>query len=278
MKTPALLSLVPVAGLLVAPVHAASAPRTATFEARHELTLKIPAGAKQVRVWFAMPQKDPLQQVSNFKVTAPHRHSIKTAAQGNETVCLEVRNPAPREFSIVQTFTISRQEQISGVDAAKARPLTADELQRFAPELAANQHVIIDERVKKLAAEIVGGERNTVVAARKIYDWVLANIEYWVKHPATLKASPVGSTEYCLITKMGNCTDFHSLWTSRARAAGIPTRMIYGSFFKAELDGKDADQSTIAGPSFTRAGSAGCRMTWRWPTCSPRVTPSTTRT
>ena len=88
------------------------------------------------------------------------------------------------------------------------------------------------------------------MAARKLYDWELKNIDYWVKDPPNKKASPVGSTEYCLSTGTGNCTDFHSLWTSLARASGIPTRIIYGSFFKAELDGQDADQSYHCWPEF----------------------------
>ena len=74
-------------------------------------------------------------------------------------------------------------------------------------------------------------------------DWTLKNVEYWVKYPDRLKASPVGSAEYCLQNKTGNCTDFHSLWTSLARSSGIPTRMVYGSFFKKDLDGKPDDQS-----------------------------------
>src|SRR5439155_25496103 len=126
--------------------------------------------------------------------------------------------------------------------------------EELATFLVANHHVIIDDRVRKLAAEIVGDERNPVLASRKLYDWVLANIDYWVKDPKTKKASPVGSTEYCLTTKIGNCTDFHSLWTSLARAAGIPTRMVYGSFFKRELDGQDADQSYHCWPELYAPG------------------------
>jgi len=68
-------------------------------------------------------------------------------------------------------------------------------------------------------------------------------VDYWVKHPDRLKASPVGSADYCMKEKTGNCTDFHSLWTALARSSGIPTRMVYGSFLKKELAGKDADQS-----------------------------------
>lgn len=124
----------------------------------------------------------------------------------------------------------------------------------MAKHLSANANVVIDDRIRNLSKEIVGGETNPVKAARKIYDWVLANIEYWVKDPKNKKASPVGSTEYCLTSKTGNCTDFHSLWTSLARAAGIPTRMIYGSFFKAELDGQEVDASYHCWPEFYAPG------------------------
>jgi transglutaminase-like putative cysteine protease len=75
-----------------------------------------------------------------------------------------------------------------------------------------------------------------------------------VNDPDNLKASPVGSTRYTLEKRTGNCTDFHSLFTSLARAEGIPTRMVYGSFFKAELDGKDRDQSYHCWPEFYAPG------------------------
>lgn len=82
-----------------------------------------------------------------------------------------------------------------------------------------------------------------MLAARKLYDWVLYNVEYWVKDPKNKKASPVGSTTYCLTFRTGNCTDFESLWASLARAKGIPTQIVYGSFLKPELRAADADQS-----------------------------------
>ena len=136
----------------------------------------------------------------------------------------------------------------------KPNRLDATRRGELAPFLAANHHVIIDERIRNLATEIVGSEKNPVLAARKLYDWTLANIDYWVKDPKNKKASPVGSSEYCLTTKTGNCTDFHSLWTALARASGIPTRMVYGSFFKKELDGQDADQSYHCWPEFYASG------------------------
>jgi transglutaminase-like putative cysteine protease len=229
-------------------------PRQATFEARNEFKVTLPPAAKHARIWLAMPQEDALQTVTSFKVVGPMPHTITIDQSGNKAVYLELSDPKVREFGIVETFGISRKEQISGVNAKKAKPLSEAQKEEFAAYLGPNQHVIIDDRIKKLASEIVGEERNPVIAARKIYDWELANIDYWVKDPKNKKASPVGSTEYCLSSKTGNCTDFHSLWTSLARAAGIPTRIVYGSFFKKELDGQDADQSYHCWPEFYVSG------------------------
>jgi hypothetical protein len=53
----------------------------------------------------------------------------------------------------------------------------------------------------------------------------------------------VGSSEYCLRTKTGNCTDFHSLFASLAISSGIPTRMVYGSLLKPTLNGMEVDAS-----------------------------------
>lgn len=248
MKSDILLAVL-LSGLVQA-VATERTPRSATFEARHELKVLVPEGARMVRVWFAMPQDDPLQTVRDFKVESPVPHRLTTDSEGNKAAYLELKSPAQKEFTVVETFLVTRKEQISGVNAAKARSISDADRQRLTPHLGTNQYVTINEDLRKLAKEIVGSEQNPVLAARKLYDWTLANVDYWVKDPNNKKASPVGSTDYCLQTKTGNCTDFHSLWTSLARASGIPTRMVYGSFFKAELDGQDADQSYHCWPEF----------------------------
>ncbi len=224
------------------------------FDVRHELKVTLPEGARKFRVWFAMPQDDPAQKVSDFKVDTPFAHRLERDSEGNQEIFVEGDASSRREFSVLTTFRLERTEVRSGVDAARSRAISSEELARYAHELAPNTHVIIDERVQALSKEITGAETNPVLQARKLYDWVLANVDYWVKDPKNKEASPVGDTEYCLISRTGNCTDFHSLWTSLARAAGIPTRMVYGSFFKSELDGVDTDQSYHCWPEFWAPG------------------------
>lgn len=229
---------------------AAAAVKAATFEARHELKVMVPDGARSVRVWMAVPQDDPHQSVADFRVDCLYPSRFTWDSEGNKQLYVDVPTPTVKEFTIVNTFTITRREIRTSVDPSKTRALNDYERQSMEKYLAANEHVIIDDRIRGIARDVVGNERNPIVGARKIYDWVLSNIEYWVKDPLNKKASPVGSTDHCLTTKTGNCTDFHSLWTSIARAAGIPTRMVYGGFFKKPLDGKDADQSYHCWPEF----------------------------
>ena len=181
--------------------------KAAAFDVRHEIKVTPPEGSKNVRVWMAYPQDDPLQTVADMKIDCPHPHRVETDADGNKVLFVEA--PAGKEFSIVQSFNLVRRETRVSTDAAKARPISAADRAKYAADLAPNTHVVINDDVKKLAREITGGETNPVVAARKIYDWELQNIQYWVKDPDNLKASPVGSTVYTLEKRTGNCTDFH---------------------------------------------------------------------
>ncbi|MBK6697120.1 MAG: transglutaminase domain-containing protein [Myxococcales bacterium] len=228
--------------------------RSATFAAQNEVKIQVPEGAKLVRLWMAMPQEDTAQDVREFQVTAPAPHRVEGDKDGNKFVYVEFKEPKDKELLVRETFVVTRREVKSGVDASKSRPITDAERAQYAAHLGPNENVVIDDEIRKLSASIVGTEKNPVLASRKLYDWVLNNVEYWVKDPKNKKASPIGSTTYCLTNKTGNCTDFHSLWTSLARAQGIPTRMIYGSFFKAELDGQSEDQSYHCWPEFYAPG------------------------
>jgi transglutaminase-like putative cysteine protease len=238
MKPTALLAL---AAALLASCQAGA--KQADFSVKNQVELTVPPGAQEVRVWMALPQEDALQKVSNLHVDSPYPWQITKDSEGNRVLFVEAKSPKEGTYPITTTFDLTRKEDRHEITPDKTRPLNDAEKQRFAAELSGNANVVLSPEVRDLSAKIVGGEKNPILASQKLYDWTLKNVDYWVKTPATKKASPVGSSEYCLSTRTGNCTDFHSLYAALSRSAGIPTRMLYGSFFKKELDGKDVDQS-----------------------------------
>jgi hypothetical protein len=239
---PALLFAVSVAGR-AGDIPKTSPPKQASFHITNVLTIKVPKTARTVRVWFAVPQEDGYSIVRNFAVASDYAIRYDRDSWGNRVGYVEIVNPTKEQIVLKEEFDLTRTEIRNAINAADTRPLTDPERRALAAYLQPATHVVVNDDVRKLAASITGGESNPVLAARKLYDWTYKNVNYWVKDPDNLKASPVGSTEYCLRTKTGNCTDFHSLYMSLAISSGIPTRMVYGSLLKPTLNGMEVDAS-----------------------------------
>lgn len=237
----------------LSPQVAALTPDLGRFDVDHSITVSLPEGTHDVSVWFPLPREEPEQELANLRIEAPDGWRQTTDRNGNRYVYCQVAS-ATGKLTLRTRFEVVRREQNVAVDPSRTRPLTDAERAQFAADLKSDRYVVIDEPIRKLAAEICGSEDNPVRVARKLYDWTLDNVEYWVKDPSRWKASPVGSSEYCLTSRTGNCTDFHSLWTALARARGIPTRMEYGSIFKPALNGVDRDASYHCWPEFYAPG------------------------
>ena len=218
-------------------------PKQAVFKVKNVFNVTVPKGAKRVRIWFAVPQEDAYSSNRNLTNSTEVPVRLTFDSWGNRVGYLERSNPTESQIVIREEFELIRNEIRTQPDPAKTRPLTPAERTALSRYLEPATHVIINDQIKSLSASIVGQETNPIRVARKIYDWTLNNVEYWVKDPDHLKASPVGSTEYCLTKKTGNCTDFHSLFASLAMASGLPTRMVYGSLLKPTLNGLQVDGS-----------------------------------
>ena len=82
-------------------------------------------------------------------------------------------------------------------------------------------HVVFTEELKKLSKEIIGDEKNPLVKARKIYDWIAKNIvySYAVEYSTILNIS-----DYCYIHRYGDCGQEALLFITLCRLNGIPAR------------------------------------------------------
>ncbi|HEY9793442.1 MAG TPA: transglutaminase domain-containing protein [Candidatus Obscuribacterales bacterium] len=234
-------------GLALSAVAATSpdcnADKVASFRVNNSFAVKVPPGTHTVRVWFTSPQEDAWTSVKDFAVKSDFPVSFDKDALGNRVGYIEIINPTQNEFTLNEKFDVTRREQRSAIDASQTRPLTDAERAALALYLQPTKYVVVNDRIKNLATSITGGEQNPILAARKLYDWTYKNVDYWVKDPEHHKASAVGSTEYCLSSRTGNCSDFHSLFTSLAMSVGIPTRIVYGSLLKPVLNGENTDAS-----------------------------------
>jgi len=197
----------------------ASAPRR--VEATYIATIaNIPAGIARLNVWIPLPSSRGPQAVSGVMIESPlHFTMMHEREFGNDYAFATVDNPAAGDLTVLVHFMAERREET--MNSPAETKATKPELERA---LRADKLVTLSPRVRKLAAEVTAGKRAPIDEAHAIYDHLLATMKYDKNIPGWGK----GDTERACDIRAGNCTDFHSLFMSLARAKGIPSRFVIG--------------------------------------------------
>lgn len=88
-------------------------------------------------------------------------------------------------------------------------------------------HLTFTPLIQSVSREIVGGEKNPLIKARKIYDFMTEEIIYSFMRPyITLTNIP----EYCLTSRKGDCGVLALTFIALCRAAGVPARWQSGLY------------------------------------------------
>ena len=229
-----------------------------TYSVRHQIAVKdLPADAKQVRIWFWMPEDTPEQKVLDFKIVeAPEGVRItRDASYGRSWIYADVAADAAKPPKIVTEFRLRRREVRGLADATKAGPITAEHRRAFARELRLDEkHMEVSPEIKKIADELCGTETNPVLQARKCFDFVIAKSDHYSKSGPSPKGLCLGDCMECLAGTGDCCTDQHALFIALCRARGIPCRLIYGSRLNYANEGKDYDPGYRCWPRFFAPG------------------------
>jgi transglutaminase-like putative cysteine protease len=208
------------------------ASTTKSYDATYLATIAaVPDGVKELKVWIPLPVTRGPQTVSEVKIDSPYPFTTKRDAEtGNEYAFATIQNPPSGDLVVQVHFRATRAEETMEHPTESAA--SAAELRH---DLEANRLVTLSPRVRKLADEVTAGKSNPMDQARAIYDHLLATMKY----DKTIAGWGKGDTERACDIRAGNCTDFHSLFMSMARAKGIPARFVIGFPLTAK-DGKVA--------------------------------------
>lgn len=243
-------------GLLLGLLADAPAFADTIYTVRQTFTVKEPpAGAKQVRGWFWMPEDRPEQKVLEFRVTeAPQSMRItRDPRYGRSWIYAETTDGKP--LRVVSEFKVLRRKVSGLADAAKAGPITDDIRRTFAAELNLEEkHMEVTPEIRKVANTLAGKETNPVLQARKFFQYVIEKSDHYSKWGAMPKGLCLGSAKECMLGTGDCCTDQHALFIALCRARGIPCRLIYGSRLKPENEGKDHDPGYRCWPNFFAPG------------------------
>ena len=212
------------------PGQAANAAREVaiTYVARVEATRQ---SAGEIQLWVPLAKtRQGQQEVLAREVHAPAPYTVAEDPEfGNGILHLTFHRPvqAPIEGSIDY-----RVRLVAG--GAWRKEDSAEELARA---LMPNRLVLVDAEIRRRAQQATAGRRTATDRARGIYEHVIQRMTYDKTTPGWGR----GDTKRACELGRGNCTDFHSLFISMARAQQIPARFDIGFVIPPEASG------TIAG-------------------------------
>ncbi|MBU4305758.1 MAG: transglutaminase-like domain-containing protein [Candidatus Omnitrophica bacterium] len=177
------------------------------------------------------------------KVSRMYHNAEKTDVELAELVSVACNMPlAPESMTymklalsgIPEGFSLENQRQkiIANKDGKMILEINKDTIQ---PEnalalpiegmkefLSADDFIqVFDAQIQRYSRDIVQGERNSFLAAKKINKWVF-------EHISKVAVVSVPSAVDVLKTREGDCNEHTALFTALARSAGIPARINVG--------------------------------------------------
>ena len=248
MKTPTPLLLLAAMCIVTSlPGQSSSSPiesTTRVYRVQQSVTLsEIPAGAKTVKWWIAIPGDDRHQEVLDFAVvSAPGAwRVVREPDHGNRFMYVEMAAPKADSLTTKVEFLLRRRPVFVNIDPAKAGPITDSHRRMFVDELRPDApHMEVTPEIAKLANETCGAETNIAAQARRLLDAVADYADHYSKDPSKPKCS-VGDAAACMTHAGGCCTDLHSMFIALARARGIPSRLQMGYRLREANEGKETD-------------------------------------
>lgn len=207
--------------LSIAKAETPTAPRSRSFRFEYGATINgLPAG-ELVRVWLPYPPTDECQKVKLLETSLPSTYQLtQEATYGNEILYFEFVAPASGQQSFKVSYSVERKE-VRGFERQVAKTSLDNRLRDL--YLQSNSMVPLAGKQLTLLPETTVGE-SPLGIAHKLYDAVDAHVRYDKSQPGYGN----GDVLWVCDSRFGNCTDFHSLFISLARASNLPARFEIG--------------------------------------------------
>jgi transglutaminase-like putative cysteine protease len=204
---------------LIAADEKPKSPRVRAFRFTYSATVTDLKPGQTARVWLPVPPSNTEQEVEIMKKELPVEGRIETARPySNRILFLEAQANDKGEILLHLVYRVKRRE------LTRDKPIKggedADELARL---LEANRLVPITGK----PLELLRGKKvptDEMESARFLYDLVNRHMRYSREGTGWGNGDSLWACE----NGRGNCTDFHSLFISLARARHIPTQFEIG--------------------------------------------------
>jgi transglutaminase-like putative cysteine protease len=190
-----------------------------------EYHVKIFPHDADLDLWIPAPRSDPYQQVRSKTISSP----IQLAPSEDRVHCNHILHgvlpPSRDEQDLLVCYEIERSARQASDPGHGEHRLDEAELARF---LSPDSHVPVDGPVVEDAVRAVPRDTPPRERARRIFDNLLATLDYDSAGCTPERADKLGDLVVACDLKRGTCTEFHGLFVAHARALGLPARFAFG--------------------------------------------------
>lgn len=192
---------------------------------------------EEARLWIPYPVSDKDQLITDVKIASDCAETGIYTDRAFEQPMLFARwDKNARDCKLTFSFAVQREEVIRRDLPSKETPWDPADYTEYLKPTSLGP---TNGTVKKLADQITSGKTTVQGKAKAIYDWVCSNM---YRDPA---ANGCGAGDVCSLIvqkRGGKCVDIHSVFVTLARAAGVPSREVFG----IRLGQKDGDNITTS--------------------------------
>lgn len=187
----------------------------------------VPEGSGPVDVFVPLAKSDEHQEILSKQVTASVPGEERTEPKfGNTFWHGHLAKSDGKPITVTVNYSAIRKRFARDTMVANsADTYTAKEKAELAEYLKPDALVPVSgELIERIRKDVPAAGTSPQQRAKAIYDYVVDTMEY--KKVGTGWGN--GDTAWACSQRYGNCTDFHSLFISLARAEGIPARFEIG--------------------------------------------------
>ncbi|MEI7902089.1 MAG: transglutaminase domain-containing protein, partial [bacterium] len=194
------------------------------FMTTYILTVKkdaVPEG-KTIRCWLPYVRAYPFLSGATMIEADPPKYVLAPPEYPHRTVYMEKTAQKDADTRFMIRFIFRCWARANTINPADVQPYRKDapDYQYYTAEHKPHND-LNNDLLKKLNAEIVGGETNPYTAARRIYDWMTKNLIYqFAREYSTLENISL----YTASGRAGDCGQHSMLFMTLCRMNGIPAR------------------------------------------------------
>lgn len=179
----------------------------------------VPAG-EVIRAWLPIPRRYLYQREFKLLSTSSRVKYLADEKSPIRSIYFEqtARLDKPTEFQVSYEYTM--QGVAFPLQSGKVKPANKED-PTLKPFLAEAPHVVFTDKIKEMAEQISGEEKNPMLQAQLFFNWIADHIKYsYAREYSTL----TNISEYCASNGYGDCGQEALLFITLCRSQGIPAR------------------------------------------------------